>query len=112
MIQYLLAFLAGGTLTLTAVAFEVNGFTLLSRVATLFPVVSWVSYLFIADSVGGEAAVSKHALFVMFGTLVAWVPYMLIIYYFAPKIGAHKAIALGMGVFFILALLFAALYKD
>lgn len=112
MIQYLLAFVAGGTMTLGVVALEINGFTLLSRLAALFPVITWIGYLFIGDSIGGEQAVSKHALFVVLGTLVAWVPYMLILYYFSPKIGVHRAIAFGLVVFVILALLFTAVYKD
>ena len=112
MTQYLVAFLFGGGITLTVVALEVNGFPLLSRLATLFPIVTWIGYFFIGDSIGGEQAVSKHALFVLIGTLVAWVPYMLILYYFSPRIGTHRAIALGLAVFTVLALLFIAVYKE
>lgn len=111
MSTYLFAFLSGGSITLAVVALEVNGFTLLSRLALLFPVTTWISYLFIADALGGETAVSKSALFVLMGTFVAWVPYMFIIYYFSPKIGVHRAVGLAIIVFVILALIFSAVYK-
>ena len=98
-------FLSGGFVTVAIVLLEQSGYRLLSGLATLMPVFTLVSYIFIGESQGG-AAVGKHAMFVLVGTLVSWVPYMLVISYLAPKIGAYKAIAAGMGVFLFLALIF------
>lgn len=111
MIAYILAFVAGGSLTLATIALELNGYAQLSRLAAIFPIVTWISYLFIGETLGGDEAVSKHALFVLLGTLIAWVPYMLVIYYFSPKIGTHRAIIAAIAVFLVLALVFTALYK-
>jgi len=69
------------------------------------PVFTLVSYIFIGESQGG-VAVSKHSQFVLIGTLLTWVPYMLVIGFLAPKMGAYKAIAIGMGIFVMLALIF------
>ncbi|MBU6490999.1 hypothetical protein KGQ25_02505 [Patescibacteria group bacterium] len=110
MIEYIFAFLAGGTFTLLVTVLEIYGFPTLSRVAALFPVVTWLSYLFIGH-IDGALAVSRHAHFVMLGTLVAWMPYMFIIYYFAPRIGVARAIVLGIVVFLLLAFGFAAVYN-
>ncbi len=110
-VEYLFAFLAGGTFTLLVTAFELSGFPTLSRVAALFPVVTWLSYLFIGQ-LDGTAAVSQHALFVMLGTLVAWMPYMFIIYYFTPRIGVTWSIAFGIIAFLLLAFAFAAVYNN
>jgi len=41
----------------------------MSRLAALFPVFTWLSYLFIGRSQGGEA-VSSQALFVLLGRLL------------------------------------------
>jgi uncharacterized membrane protein (GlpM family) len=108
--EYIFAFLVGGTITTLITYFEVSGFPLLSRLATLFPVFTWLSYLFIGKLSGPEVT-SKHALFVLLGTIVAWLPYMFVIYYFAPKIGSGKAIAFGLIVFVVLALVFVGFYK-
>jgi uncharacterized membrane protein (GlpM family) len=98
-------FLTGGIVTVLIVLLEKSGYRLLSGLATLMPVFTLVSYIFIGESQGG-VAVSKHSQFVLIGTLVTWVPYMIVIGYLSPKIGAYKAIAIGMGVFTLLALLF------
>ena len=98
-------FLTGGLFTVLIVWLEQSGYRLLSGLATLMPVFTLVSYIFIGEAQGGEA-VSKHSMFVLIGTLVSWVPYMLVISYLAPKIGPYKAIASGMGVFFLLAGIF------
>ena len=98
-------FLTGGIVTVLIVLLEKSGHRLLSGLAALMPVFTLVSYIFIGESQGG-VAVSKHSQFVLIGTLVTWVPYMLVIAYMAPKIGSYKAIALGMGVFAVLALIF------
>ncbi len=70
------------------------------------PVFTLVSYIFIGQSKGGGLAVSKHSMFVLVGTLVSWVPYMLVIAALSPHLGANKAIGWGLAVFFVLALLY------
>src|SRR3989338_6192592 len=108
--EYIFAFFAGGLITTLIVYFETSGFPTLSRLAALFPVFTWLSYLFIGKLAGNEA-VSRHALFVLLGTIVAWLPYMFVIYYFAPKIGALKAVLMGLVVFIFLATIFIKFYK-
>src|SRR3989344_3216685 len=108
--EYIFAFLAGGFITVLIVYFEAGGFPILSRLAALFPVFTWLSYLFIGKLAGSEA-VSRHALFVLLGTIVAWLPYMFVIYYFAPKIGTMKAVLTGLLVFIFLATIFIKFYK-
>jgi len=108
--EYIFAFLAGGAITVAITYFETSGYPLISRLAALFPIFTWLSYLFIGKLSGGKA-VSQHALFVLFGTIVAWLPYMFVIYYFAPRIGSIKAVLLGLVVFIILAVLFIKIYK-
>lgn len=110
MIPYLFAFVAGGTFTVLVTMLELSGFHTVSGVAALFPVVTWISYLFIGH-LDGALAVSRHAQFVMIGTLVAWMPYMFIIYYFAPRIGVLRAIGFGIIVFLLLAFTFAGVYN-
>jgi hypothetical protein len=46
---------------------------------------------------------------VLVGTLVSWVPYMLGIAYFGPRIGARNAILVGLGIFLVLALSYVAI---
>lgn len=108
--DYIFAFFIGGVVTTAITYFEASGSPLVSRLVALFPVFTWLSYLFIGKLSGAEA-VSRHALFVLLGTIVAWLPYMFMIYYFAPKIGSAKAVILGIGIFLILALVFIKLYK-
>lgn len=110
MLEYIYAFLIGGAVTAAITYFETNGFPVLSRLAALFPVFTWLSYIFIGKLSGAEA-VSRHSLFVLFGTIVAWLPYMFTIYFFAPKIGSVKAVLLGIAVFVVLALIFIKFYK-
>ncbi len=98
-------FLTGGIVTVLIVLLEKSGYRLLSGLATLMPVFTLVSYIFIGESQGG-VAVSKHSQFVLVGTLITWVPYMLVISFLAPKLGAYRSIAIGMAVFTVLALLF------
>ena len=95
---------------MAVIYFETSGLPTLSRLAALFPIFTWLSYLFIGKLSGAEA-VSRHALFVLLGTIIAWLPYMFIIYYFAPKIGTTKSIVLGIVIFLILAVLFIRFYK-
>lgn len=96
-------FVTGGTFTALIVALEESGRRTLSGLATLIPVFTLVAYFFIGESAGG-AAVGQHAKWVLTGTLVSWVPYMLLIAYLAPRVGSQKAIAAGLALFFVLAL--------
>jgi uncharacterized membrane protein (GlpM family) len=68
-------FLTGGIVTVLIVLLEKSGYRLLSGLATLMPVFTLVSYIFIGEAQGG-VAVSKHSQFVLAGTLVTWVPYI------------------------------------
>ena len=105
--SWIIYFFTGGIVTVLIVALEESGLRLWSGLAALVPIFTLVSYVFIGSTKGG-VAVSQHSKFVLFGTLVSWVPYMLVITYLAPKIGAQKAIGVGLCVFFVLALLFLA----
>jgi len=96
-------FIAGGVFTALIVALEESGKRTLSGLATLIPVFTLVAYFFIGQSAGG-AVVGQHAKWVLAGTLVSWVPYMLAVAYLAPKIGPDKAILVGIAIFFVLAL--------
>jgi uncharacterized membrane protein (GlpM family) len=105
--RLLIYFVTGGLVTALIVALEQSGKRTLSGLATLVPVFTLVAYFFIGDT-EGSAAVSQHAKWVLVGTLVSWVPYMLAVVYFAPKIGSHNAILVGLAVFLVLALLYIA----
>lgn len=96
-------FVTGGLFTTLIVALEESGHRTLSGLATLIPVFTLVAYIFIGESAGGTA-VGQHAKWVLAGTLVSWVPYMLAVAYLAPKLGPPKAIATGLALFFVLAL--------
>lgn len=98
-------FLTGGIVTTLIVLLEENGSRLWSGFATLMPIFTLVSYIFIGESRGGKA-VSQHSMFVLVGTLVSWVPYMITIAVLAPHLGTNKAIGWGLAVFFVLALAF------
>ena len=103
--NFVIYFITGGLFTTIIVALEESNNRLLSGFATLIPVFTLVAYLFIGESKGG-VAVSQHAWFVLIGTIVSWIPYMIAVAYLSPKIGPHKAILIGLGIFFILALLY------
>jgi len=109
MAEYIFAFFVGGTITVAIIYFEASGWPLISRLAALVPIFTWLSYLFIGK-ISGPEAVSRHALFVLLGTIIAWLPYMFVIYYFAPKIGSTPAILIGLTVFIILAIVFVRIY--
>lgn len=96
-------FVTGGAFTTIIVALEESGRRTLSGLATLIPVFTLVAYFFIGESRGG-AAVGEHAKWVLTGTLVSWVPYMLAVAYLAPRIGSQKAILAGLALFFVLAI--------
>ncbi|MBI4447435.1 hypothetical protein HY643_00490 [Candidatus Woesearchaeota archaeon] len=108
-IKYLLYFITGGIITTAIVALEESGMPLLSRLAALFPVFTWISYLFIGQF-GSAQQVANHARFVLIGTIVSWTPYMISIIYFAPKIGVYKSIAVSILIFVIAALIFSYAY--
>ncbi len=105
--EFFVYFFTGGIVTVIIVGLEESGFRTWSGLATLMPIFTLVSYIFIGQS-GGGLAVGQHSKFVLVGTLVSWVPYMLTIAILAPKIGTNKAIAWGLAVFFALALAFLA----
>ena len=109
MFQYLFYFLVGGLVVSAVVFFEESGYTTLSRIAILFPVVTWLSYLFIGNF-GTPQQVADSATYVLFGTIVAWIPYMASIVYFAPKFGVEKAIIIALAVFVVLAAIFSYVY--
>ncbi len=100
--SYFIYFLTGGIFTVLIVALEENGARLLSGFATLMPVFTLVAYAFIGETSGGKA-VGAHAWFVLVGTIISWVPYMILVAYLAPRIGSRWAIATGLLGFFILA---------
>jgi uncharacterized membrane protein (GlpM family) len=101
-------FITGGLFTAIIVTLEEAGQRTLSGLATLMPVFTLVAYLFIGQTAGANA-VSQHANWVLTGTLVTWVPYMLAIAYLAPKVGSHRAILASLGIFFVLALGYVAI---
>ncbi len=100
--NYLIYFLTGGIFTVLIVALEENGSRLLSGFATLMPVFTLVAYIFIGESRGG-GAVGQHAWFVLIGTLVSWVPYMVLVAMLAPRLGSKLAIGIGLAGFFVCA---------
>jgi uncharacterized membrane protein (GlpM family) len=108
--HYIFTFVFGGALTTLIVYCEVNGFPLISRMAALFPVFTWVSYLFIGKMVD-NIHVAHHTLFVLLGTLFAWVPYMLFIYFLVTKLGTIKTLLSAGALFIVLALIFSLIYK-
>jgi len=109
-IVYIFAFIVGGLITLTITYFQMNGSPLVSRLMTLFPVFTWLSYIFIGY-VSSSKAVASNARFVLLGTLFCWVPYMLAIYFFAPKIGTAWALVTGITTFLCLAFIFTHFYR-
>lgn len=105
MTNLIIYFVTGGIVTVAILLLEQSGYRLLSGLMALMPVFTLVGYLFIGLE-QGSIAVSHHAKFVLWGTLASWVPYMFVVAYLSERIGANKAIALGMVVFFILAITF------
>lgn len=101
-------FVTGGLFTTLIIVLEESSHRVLSGLATLVPVFTLIAYFFIGQTQGGRA-VSEHAKFVLVGTLVSWVPYMLAVSILSPKIGPQKAILCGLGIFFILAITYIVL---
>lgn len=110
MIQYIFAFLVGGIITTAIIFFESAGFPLLSRLAALFPIFTWLSYLFIG-SLKGAKEVASHSMFVLLGTVFCWIPYMLLIYFLAPKLGTNYSVLIAIAAFIILAIIFISVYN-
>lgn len=106
--QILVYFIMGGAVTAAIVLLEESGLRLLSGFATLMPVFTLIAYLFVGETSGG-VALSEHAQLVLVGTLVAWVPYMLVVIWLAPHVGTYKTIGIALAVFFVLAVLFLLL---
>ena len=65
--KYLLYFVTGGIITTAIVSLEESGMPLLSRLATLFPVFTWLSYLFLGQTETPQQ-IASHAKFVLTGT--------------------------------------------
>jgi uncharacterized membrane protein (GlpM family) len=108
--KYLLYFVSGGVITTVIVSLEESGMPLFSRLAALFPVFTWISYMFLGESETPQQ-IASHAKFVLAGTIVSWIPYMLSIIYFSPRIGVYKAIAVSIILFVVIALLFTYAYS-
>ncbi|MBU6323293.1 GlpM family protein [Patescibacteria group bacterium] len=104
----LIYFITGGVVTTAIVLLEESGLRLLSGLATLMPVFTLIAYFFVGESRGG-IALSKHAELVLVGTLVAWVPYMLVVIYLAPRADTSKTIGIALAAFFAFALVFLLL---
>jgi uncharacterized membrane protein (GlpM family) len=100
-------FITGGLFTAIIVGLEESGRRTLSGLATLMPIFTLVAYILIGET-AGPRAVSQHAKWVLVGTLVSWVPYMLAIVYLAPRVGSQKAILSGLALFVVLALAYVA----
>ena len=103
--SYIIYFLTGGLFTVLIVALEESNYRILSGFATLMPVFTLVAYFFIGQSRGGMA-VGQHAWFVLIGTIVSWVPYMIVVAIISPRVGSKVAIAAGLVTFFILAAIY------
>lgn len=103
--SYVLYFLTGGIFTVLIVWLEESNYHLLSGFATLMPVFTIVAYVFIGET-SGPKAVGQNAWFVLVGTIVSWMPYMILVAYFAPRLGTRVAIGIGLLGFFILAAIY------
>ncbi|MEM3369512.1 MAG: hypothetical protein QXZ69_00205 [Candidatus Micrarchaeia archaeon] len=109
--NYLFYFVVGGLVVSIVVFLEESGYTLLSRIALLFPIITWVSYLFIGNF-GTPQQVADSAKFVLFGTIVAWIPYMLSIIYLSPRLGVDHAILVALIVFIAIASIYSYVYYN
>ena len=106
--NWIIYFITGGLFTTLIVALEESGHRLWSGLATLVPVFTLVAYIFIGESRGG-LAVGQHAWFVLIGTLVSWVPYMIAVAYLSPRLGTTKALLAALSIFFAAALIYLAI---
>ncbi|MBI4344610.1 MAG: GlpM family protein [Euryarchaeota archaeon] len=100
MLRYLAYFLTGGlTVTLVVLMAEM-GRPFLSGLVIVFPAVTVISFYFIGRAAGPESVVAtaKSALYT---SAVVWVPYILAVIYFAPRVGVTRALFLGIAVFLV-----------
>jgi uncharacterized membrane protein (GlpM family) len=104
-------FITGGVVTTLIVVLEESGLRIWSGLATLMPVFTLISYFFIGQSRGGTA-LGQHAWFVLIGTLVAWVPYMATVALLSPHMPSNRAIAIGLGVFLFLAIIYLLVVSE
>ena len=93
-----IAFFVGGVVTALITSLEISGLRTWSGVAALVPVFTLISYLVIGLSKNGTA-VSEHAKFVLVGTILTWIPYMIAIIILAPRIGPVRAVGVGLSIF-------------
>jgi uncharacterized membrane protein (GlpM family) len=106
----LFSFILGGTVTALIVGLEQEGSPMWSGIAALMPVFTMVSYFFVGASQNSRA-VSEHSKFVLIGTLVSWVPYMLVIAMTSDRLGTNRSMILAISVFFVLAGGYAAIIE-
>jgi hypothetical protein len=107
---YLFSFIVGGIITTSIILLENIGLPLLSKIATLLPVYTWLSYIFFGIEKKDKFVV-ESAKFTTIGTLLVWVPYMLVIIYLTPKIGVYYSVLASLVVFVILAFIFSYFYR-
>jgi len=103
-VEYLLYFVAGGSIVSLVVYLAKQGHPFLSGIALVFPSVTMLSFYFIGRA-SGSAAVVESAKSALFATFIVWVPYVLVIVYLTPRLGVNSALAGGVIVFLVLALL-------
>lgn len=100
MLRYLAYFLTGGITVTLIVLFAEMGRPFLSGLAIVFPAVTVISFYFIGR-VAGPVSVAATARSALYTSAVVWVPYILTVIYFAPRVGVNRAIILGIGVFLV-----------
>lgn len=104
LLEYLLYFVAGGSIVSLVVYLAEQGHPFLSGIALVFPSVTMLSFYLIGRTTG-SAAVVESAKSALFATFIVWVPYVLVIVYLTPRLGVNSALAGGVLVFIALVLL-------
>lgn len=104
MLEYFLYFIAGGSIVTLVVYLAKQGYPFLSGIALVFPSVTMLSFYFIGRTTGNVAVV-ESAKSALFATFIVWIPYVLVIVYLTPRFGVNSALAGGVLVFIILALI-------
>ena len=107
---YLFSFIIGGIITTSIVFLENIGLPLASKIATLLPVYTWLSYVFFGLE-KKEGFVVESAKFTTWGTIFVWIPYMLVIIFLTPRIGVYYSIFAALAVFIVLAVIFSFVYR-
>lgn len=110
MVKYLFYFLTGGVIVTLTTFLAESGNPILAGIVGMFPSASLVTLYLAGKSAGGEI-VSQTAKSYLISAFLAWIPYLLVIIYLAPKIGVNKALLIGVAVFLILAIGFFHLNK-